>query len=119
MGKRFLFILRRSPQSGWQVREILDQVLTAAAFDQLVSLLFVDDGVYQLKTGQCPDSAGLPAIAPSFTALSLYDVEAVWVECESLAERNLAEADLVIPVQPIARADIAALIARQDVVVNS
>lgn len=92
--------------------------LTAAAFDQPVSLLFADDGVYQLKRGQCPEAAGLPAVAPLFEALALYELESPWVERESLLERDLTEADLVIPVEPIARADIAALIAACDVVVT-
>ncbi len=118
MGKKFLFILRRSPQQGARVRETLDMLLTVAAFDQPVMLLFLDDGVYQIKRGQSPESVGLPAVAPTFEALALYDVEAVLVERESLAERGLTESDLVIPAEAIARAEIAALVADQDVVVT-
>jgi tRNA 2-thiouridine synthesizing protein C len=118
VGKRFLFILRRPPQSGGRLRETLDMVLTTAAFEQPVALLFLDDGVYQLKRGQRPEAAGLPAVAPLFEALELYDVRAVLVERESLEERGLTEADLVIPVEPVGRAEVAALIAGQDIVVN-
>ena len=118
MGKKFLFILRRSPQHGVRVRETLDMLLTVAAFDQPVTLLFLDDGVYQIKRGQCPESAGLPAVAPTFEALPLYDVETVLVERESLEARGLTESDLVIPVELIARTEIAALVAAGDVVVN-
>jgi tRNA 2-thiouridine synthesizing protein C len=117
-GKRFLFILRRAPQAGGRLREILDMVLTTAAFEQPVTLLLLDDGVYPLKRGQRPEAAGLPAVATLFEALELYDVRAVLVERESLAERGLAEADLAIPVRPIDRAEVAALIAGHDVVVN-
>jgi tRNA 2-thiouridine synthesizing protein C len=118
-GKRFLFMLRRPPQAGFRVRETLDMVLTSAAFDQPVTLLFLDDGVYQLKRGQRPEAAGLPPVAPLFDALALYDVQAVLVERESLAERNLSENDLVIPVELIGRADIPALIAARDIVANT
>lgn len=118
MGKRFLFMLRRPPQAGFRVRESLDMVLTTAAFDQPVTLLFLDDGVYQLKHGQRPDAADLPPVAPLFDALALYDVEAVLAERESLNERGLTEDDLVIPVEIIERADIPALIADRDIVVN-
>lgn len=118
VGKRFLFILRRPPQAGCRVRETLDMVLTAAAFEQPVALLFLDDGVFQLKRGQRPEAAGLPPVAPLFEALELYDVQSVLVERESLEERGLAEADLTIPVEPVGRAEVAALIAGHDIVVS-
>lgn len=119
MRKRFLFVLRRAPHTGVRVRETLDLVLTAAAFDQSVRLLFLDDGVYQLKSGQRPDAIGLPPVAPWFEALELYDVEEVLVERESLEERGLGDAQLVIPVRVIGRSEIAALTAAQDVVMGS
>ncbi len=118
MGKKFLFVMRRAPHAGVQVRETLDMILTAAAFDQAVSLLFLDDGVYQIKRGQHPEAAGLPAVAPMFEALELYDVEAVLAERESLLERGLSAADLAIPARIIDRSAIAALIAEHAVVVG-
>lgn len=118
IGKRFLFIMRRPPQAGCRVRETLDMILTTAAFEQPVSLLFMDDGVFQLKRGQRPAAAGLQPVAPLFEALALYDVRAVLAERESLAERGLSEADLLIQVEPVARTEVGALIAGQDIVVN-
>jgi tRNA 2-thiouridine synthesizing protein C len=115
--KKFLFVMRRAPQAGIRVRETLDMILTAAAFDQSVSLLFLDDGVYQLKRGQHPEAAGLPPVAPMFDALELYDVEDILVERESLAERGLSEADLTLPARVLDRAAIAALTSAHDVVV--
>jgi tRNA 2-thiouridine synthesizing protein C len=117
-GKRFLFIVRRSPQAGFRVREILDMVLTTAAFDQPVTLLFLDDGVYQLKREQRPESAGFSPVAPVFEALALYDVEKVLVERESLAERSLSESDLMIPVELVGRTGVSVLVAGHDIVVN-
>ena len=91
--------------------------LTAAAFDQPVTVLFLDDGVYQLKRNQRAEATGLPPVVPMFEALALYDLEAVLVEQESLRERGLAERDLLIPVGLLDRAGIAALLASHDVVV--
>lgn len=118
LARRFLFLLRRPPQSGARVRETLDMILTTAAFEQPVTVLFLDDGVYSLKRGQDTRAAGLPAIAPAFETLALYDVQAIRVEQESLAERGLALTDLAIAAEPIARTDIAGLIAAHDIVVN-
>ena len=54
MAKKFLFILGTAPVSGVQVQETLDQILTTAAMEQSVSLLFLDDGVFQLVRNQQP-----------------------------------------------------------------
>lgn len=118
MRKNFLFVLRQPPQAGWRVREMLDMIFTAAAFDQSVRLLFLDDGVYQLKSGQHPEAAGLAAVAPMFAALELYDVEELWVERESLEERGLEAAGLLLPVRLIDRAGLAELMRAQDLVVT-
>lgn len=117
MPKKLLFVLRRPPQAGLLVREALDMAMTAAAFDQEVSLLLLDDGVYPLKRGQAPEVAGLPAVAPLFEALALYGIEQVLAERESLAERGLSPADLVIRVDVLDRSAIAGLTQAHDLVI--
>jgi len=52
--KSYLFILRKPAHSGAHVQEMLDIILTTAAFDQKVSILLIDDAVFQLKKGQHP-----------------------------------------------------------------
>jgi tRNA 2-thiouridine synthesizing protein C len=115
VSKRFLFILRQPPRSGIRAKETLDMVLTLAAFDQTVGILFTDDGVYQLQPGQ-QDVSGAPVMSEMLGALSLYEVDSVWVEQESLQERGLTESDTVIPVCAIARSAVAELLAAHDVV---
>ena len=110
MSKRWLFVMRHPPQSGLRVRETLDMILTAAAFDQPVSLLYLDDGVYQLQSGQ---SGG-----DLLQALDLYDVKTILVERESMAIRTLTEADLAIPVRVISRAEVAGWVAAHDAVMG-
>lgn len=110
--------MRSAVRGGVRTRESLDMVMTAAAFDQAVRLLILDDGVFLLKRGQRPEASALAPVAPLFEALALYDVEEVWVERESLAARGLTEEDLVIPVRVLERADIARLPAEHDIVVS-
>jgi sulfur relay (sulfurtransferase) DsrF/TusC family protein len=43
-------------------------VLVAAAFDQDVSLSFIDDGVYQLVEGQNPEGIGMKNFSKTFHA---------------------------------------------------
>lgn len=114
--KRYLFVLRKPPYSGAQVQEMLDIILTTAAFDQDVSILLLDDGVFQLKIGQDPESLGLKDTSAIFKALKIYDVNDIYTEVESLQERGLKPGDLGLPVQEIYRKDIAGLMKRFDVV---
>lgn len=115
--KKFLFVMRSAPRDGARVRESLDMAMTAAAFDQAVRLLMLDDGVFLLKRGQGAEPSGLKPVAPLFEALALYDVEDVLVERESLRGRHLTTEDLVIPVRVVDRAEIAGLTAEHDIVI--
>ena len=115
--KNFLFVMRSTPHDGIGLRESLDMIMTVAAFDQPVSLLFLDDGVFQLKAGQNPGCLDLKPTAPLFEALEVYGVDALWVEEESLAQRGLAPGNLILPVRGIKRGEVAALAAAADVVV--
>ncbi len=107
--QRFLFIMRKAPHQGTQLQEILDVILTTAAFDQAVSLLFLDDGVFQLKQQQQPVASGLKDTLAIIHALELYGVNDYYVEVESLIERGLHITDLALPVTPLHRQDVAQL----------
>ncbi len=61
--------MRHAPHSGIQLQERLDIVLTTAAFDQQVALLFLDDGVFQLKKSQQVEKQGLKDTLAIFNAL--------------------------------------------------
>jgi len=115
--KKFLFIMRSAPHNGIQLQEKLDVILTAAAFDQKVALLFLDDGVFQLKKGQQPEKQGLKDTAAIFNALEIYDVNDLYTEVESLQERGLKPGDLSLPVQEFYRKDINELMQQYDLVI--
>lgn len=115
--KQYLFVLRHSPHLCSHVQEALDQLLTTAAFDQVVTVLFLDDGVLQLKRGQDAARLGRRDTLAVLQALSLYDVERVFVEHESLLERGLIELDLSLQVQVIPRREVSVLLASHDIIV--
>lgn len=115
--KKYLFVMRHLPHVGSHVQEALDQMLTTAAFDQAVSVLFLDDGVLQLKRGQKPLSLAGKDTAAMFNALSIYDINQLLVESESLASRGLRAEDLMLPVQLIPRQQVNAYISQHDVVI--
>ena len=70
-------------------------VLISAAFDQDVSLAFIDDGVYQITNGQDTTGIGQKNFSKAYKALGDYDISKLYVEKESLAERGLTQDDLM------------------------
>jgi len=116
--KKFMFVNRTAPYGTVYALESLEVVLITAAFDQEVSLVFVDDGVWQLKKGQQTKGIETKNFSPTYRALEDYDVEKLYVERESLDARGLAEGDLIVAVTVLPAAELGKLMAEQDVVLS-
>ena len=116
--KKFMFVNRKAPYGTIYALESLEVVLISAAFDQDVSLAFVDDGVYQLKKGQATKAIDVKNFSPTYRALEGYDIEKLYVEKESMDERGLTEEDLIVDVQIMNRAEMAEMMDEQDVVLS-
>ncbi|TDY02740.1 sulfurtransferase complex subunit TusC [Thiohalophilus thiocyanatoxydans] len=93
--KNFLYLNRRAPYGTVYAWESLEVVLIGAAFEQDVSLAFVDDGVYQIMKGQDTSGLGIKNFSPTYSALGDYDVQKIYVEKESLDARGLTVEDLL------------------------
>ncbi|MCU7807280.1 MAG: sulfurtransferase complex subunit TusC [Candidatus Thiodiazotropha sp. (ex Semelilucina semeliformis)] len=93
--KKFMYVNRRAPYGTIYAWESLEVVLIGAAFDQDVSLAFIDDGVYQLIKGQDTAEVEMKNFSPTYQALGDYDVTKLFVEKESLEERGLTLEDLM------------------------
>jgi len=111
-----MFVNRKAPFGTIYSLESLEVVLITAAFDQDVSLVFLDDGVYQLKKGQQTKAIETKNFSPAYRALEGYDVEKLYVEKESLEARGLSEEDLLVDVTVLGRAEMGKLMDQQDVV---
>jgi len=130
--KKFLYVNRKAPYGTIYAQEALEVVLIGAAFDQDVSLAFLDDGVFQLTKGQDTKAAGLKNFSPTFRALGDYEVTKLYVEQESLDERGLTLDDLQDiqyededddyeekpSIIVVSRAEMANVMADQDVVLS-
>jgi len=90
-----MYLNRRSSFGTVYAIESLEVVLIAAAFEQDVSLAFIDDGVYQIVEGQNTDGIGMKNFSKTFHALGDYDINKLYVSKESLEERGLSESDLM------------------------
>ncbi|HSG36694.1 MAG TPA: sulfurtransferase complex subunit TusC [Paracoccaceae bacterium] len=130
--KKFLYVNRKAPYGTIYALESLEVVLIGAAFEQDVSLAFLDDGVFQLTKGQKTDGIGVKNFSPTFRALGDYDVNKFYVEKESLEERGLTEDDLQAityedenddwaekpSIRIVTRAEMADIMSEQDVVLS-
>lgn len=116
--KKFMFVNRKAPYGTVYALEGLEVVLISAAFDQDVSLAFVDDGVFQLVKGQKTDGVEMKNFSPTYRALEGYDIEKLYVERESLEARGLSEDDLLVDVQVMSAAEMGDMMAQQDVVIS-
>ncbi|UCB54265.1 MAG: sulfurtransferase complex subunit TusC [Thiotrichales bacterium] len=132
MAKKFMYMNTKAPYGSIYALESLEVVLIGAAFEQDVSLAFIDDGVYQLTKGQSTDGIGMKNFSPTYSALGDYDVNKIYVEKESLEERGLSLDDLQHltwedededwaekdSIRLVSRAELADVIDDQDVVLS-
>lgn len=116
--KKFMFVNRKAPYGTIYALEGLEVVLISAAFEQDVSMAFVDDGVYELKKGQDTKALGQKNFSPTYRALEGYDIEKLYVEKESMEARGLTEDDLLVDVTVLDHAEMAAMMAEQDVLIS-
>ena len=116
--KKFMFVNRSAPYGTIYALESLEVVLISAAFDQDVSLAFVEDGVWQLKRGQQTKGIETKNFSPTYRALEGYDVEKLYVERESLEARGLTEDDLIVDVTVLSSGELGRLMDEQDVVLS-
>jgi tRNA 2-thiouridine synthesizing protein C len=116
--KKFMFVNRKAPHGTIYALEALEVVLISAAFDQDVSLAFLDDGVYQLMKGQHTKAIDVKNFSPTYRALEGYDIEKLFVERESLEARGLTEDQLIVPVEVMSGEELANRMEEQDVVIG-
>ena len=117
--KRFMYVNRRPPHGTIYALECLEVVLITAAFEQFESLVFMDDGVYQLKKEQDTTGIGTKNFSKTYRALDDYDVERIYVEKESLEARGLTADDLIIQPEILPTDELREIMAQQDIVFSS
>ena len=93
----FLVIIDELPLSGDGVRERVDLVIMALALDLPVQLLFVGDGVWQLKAGQSPDRVDVHDSTAAWRSLDLYGLDEIWVDGDAMRVRGMRADQLMLP----------------------
>lgn len=131
--KKFMFVNTKAPYGTVYALESLEVVLISAAFDQDVSLVFCDDGVFQISNNQVTEASGMKNFSNAYKALGDYDINKLYVEKESLEERGLTLDNIMDltyededddwaekpSIKLVSRAELADLMDEQDVVISS
>ncbi|MDO9195371.1 DsrE family protein, partial [Rhodoferax sp.] len=68
--------------------------------------------------GQQTKGIGIKNFSPSYRALDGYDVEKLYVDQDSLAQRGLTEQDLLVPVEVLDAQQMGQLMQQQDVILS-
>lgn len=91
--KQIAVIFRSAPHRNARAREGLEFAMLAASLDQQVSLLFVNEGIFNLLPQQA-ELIGNKDYLATFKAVDFYDIEPVMILDTSLAEFGIAATQL-------------------------
>ncbi|MXW06974.1 MAG: sulfurtransferase TusC [Gammaproteobacteria bacterium] len=97
MTKSVLFTVREKP--GILANETIDAVLVSGIMEQPTSVVFLDDGVYQLVCDL--ETINIKDTKMKWSALPTYGVEQVYALQDSLRERTIDSSQLPDWVKPI------------------
>jgi len=111
---KLLYIISKAPYSNASGQEALDAALIGASFDQSVSLLFLHDGVFQLKAEQDTETSNIKEFTKGYRALNDFGIEDVFCLDVSLAARGLRNEDMMLEVQVLDSPQVADLVTNAD-----
>lgn len=118
MAKSILLICQQSPWSTPITKETLDFALAGGAFDLPISLLFLEDGVFQLVENQQPEFIEQKNITSNLQALPLFGITQLLVSEKSLLSRGLTVEQLLQPAKVVNQEELASLFSLHDIVVT-
>jgi tRNA 2-thiouridine synthesizing protein C len=116
--KKIMIISRKPPCGSSNAREALDVMLMGSAFTDELCVVFMDDGVFQLKKNQNTQSIDQKSVSETYKALAVYDINNIYTDNQSLLERQLSNDDLIIPVMVLDTDELGQLMKQQDVILT-
>ena len=96
-GKKVMVTVRKAPHGSIYVQESIEVMFIFATYDMDLSVVFMDDGVLALQKGQDMKGLGIKGFMASLGALVDWEVTNVYVDRQSLKDRNIAE-DAIIAI---------------------
>jgi tRNA 2-thiouridine synthesizing protein C len=115
--KRYLFVISRSPYRSSHAMEQLEAAMVAAVFDGQVSILFRDEGVWNLQENQSGEAIQQRTLSKVLAALPSYEIDALYACQDSLVTRQV-RMDKTLTVKTLSLAEQSELIAASNAVVT-
>lgn len=112
---KIMFVMRKAAHGSIYAYEGLEAMLIMGAFEQDISVAFIDDGVFVLKKEQDTKPLGVKEFSKTFRTLEDFDITNIYADKESLEQRGLTADDLIIPVKVVGAGEIAKIMEEQDV----
>ncbi len=101
---KVMFLCRKAPYGTIFEQEAIEAMVMFGAYEQDISVTFMDDGVFSLKKGQDPSLLGKKNFSKTYMILKDdFEISHLYVEKESLEERGLTEDDLITEVEILDR----------------
>lgn len=128
-GKKVMVTVRRAPHGSIYVQESIEVMFIFATYNMDLSVVFLDDGVLALHSGQDTRALGIKGFMASLGELVDWEVTKVYVDRQSLKDRHIPEQAIVAigkdektdaPIRPklLDAAEIAAMMATQHSIVS-
>ncbi len=89
-----LLVFRHAPYGNALAREGLEAALTCGAMGANASVLYINEGVWQLRKPQNSAAISCKNQIAMANALPLYGIENIWVDEDSLKQRNLTSSNI-------------------------
>lgn len=109
---------RQSPYAGSCAQESIDCAMALSNFGQQISVFFIEDGVFQLLSGQQAKLVERKAFTKGFAALHFYDIENIYVCAQSLTVRGLHADKLSVAVKVLTSSELSKVLAAHKHVVT-
>lgn len=109
--------MRKPPHGSIYAYEGLETILISGAYEQDISVVFIEDGVLALKKDQDTSDIGIKGFAQTYRALEDYDIEKIYVERQSMEARGLKRDDLIIETKVLDVSEIAKIMNDQHVLI--
>lgn len=116
--RNLLIISSHAPYGMQHSKDALDIALACSVFNIKVSMLFLDDGIYQLIKNQQSKLIGKKNLESMLSALPVYDIDKIYVSHTDLTTRGLDEKSLFMHVNLLESNEINRLIQQQDQVLH-
>lgn len=116
--KQILLICRKSPYGSSIARDGLNIALAFAAFDLSITIIFTEDGVFQLLPDQSSKDIQCKSQEKILNAFPLYGIATIFIDQESLKSRSISPSQLNLEGTLASKETLANLIDQSEIIFN-